>query len=314
MKINASKESSEWILSATKQLTNFSQNYFTQSGQSGSVKKLVSAFLLIPVIIPTAITAALIACTYFFVNAVSAKENDFILSKLVKGILRFLIYVAATIILVPCIILNLAVSLIPSIILFYANKNVAITNDKNGQTVINTENDSEYNKLVTEETLSLVRQSDNGQEQSGEVIGSGTALTNQCQNSPQTVQIISRNTDSEENIDQITVISSINDANIRDGNAIIRTVGNENNVTMKGIIIGDADNQSEGAVFDLKCEIVSDGLDLRFGCSVRTGDNKIEVLNKLMEDENTRTMLSGSGGILSIEQPVSQQRPPIQEV
>lgn len=118
MHINMSEENSKKLLSLTKQLAGFGENYLTHmnSNESSSVKKLVNAFLLIPVIIPTGLTISLCTCAYLFISAVSSKPNDSKLSKLIKGLLKLPIYVIAAAILIPCIILNLAISLVPLLI------------------------------------------------------------------------------------------------------------------------------------------------------------------------------------------------------
>ncbi|WP_339046531.1 hypothetical protein [Candidatus Mesenet endosymbiont of Agriotes lineatus] len=156
MHINTSEENSKKLLSLTKQLAGFGQNYLTymNSNESSAAKKIVSAFLLVPVIIPTGLTISLYACTYFFINAVSSKPDDSKLSKLIKGLLKLPIYIIAAAILIPCIILNLAISLIPLLIVLAINKN--ITNDKKNSVPIEAENDSGYNKLIEEESAKLI--------------------------------------------------------------------------------------------------------------------------------------------------------------
>ncbi|XGA08835.1 MAG: hypothetical protein U0X86_001162 [Wolbachia endosymbiont of Xenopsylla cheopis] len=301
MHINMSKENSKRLLSLTKQLADHGQNYLTHmnSNESSAVKKLVSAFLLVPVIIPTGLTISLCACTYFFTNAVSSKPDDSKLSKLIKGLLKLPIYVIAAAILIPCIILNLVISLVPLLIVLAINKN--ITNDKKNGATIEAESDDGYNKLIEEEVAKFSHDerspSIEGQEDNQALISNHGHL--------QTIQVTSRNTDSE--VDQTTVIDGINDQNVKDGRAIVRVVGNDSNVIMKGIMTGNTHGRSEAtaSAFTFECQVVEGGIDLQFGYKGRTGVTQVEATEKLMQDGSVRTMLSGNGGILAIEQPHS---------
>ncbi len=87
MKFELSKKNSERVLSGVKWITNAGQNYLTSlNGKStSSGKKLINAFLLIPVIVPTAITALLFGLIMLFLNAVNTQGNDSKLSKVAKG-------------------------------------------------------------------------------------------------------------------------------------------------------------------------------------------------------------------------------------
>lgn len=300
MHINMSEGNSKKFLSFAKWSADFGQNYLTNmnSDKSSSVKKLISAFLLIPVIIPTGITISLAACAYFFTNAVSTKPNDSTVSKLVKGLLKLPIYIIATIVLIPCIILNLAISLIPLLVFLAINKSAA--NDKKNNVIIEAEGDSGYNKLLEEEFAKLTQDEHNLSTEEHEDNENIVLINN---NRPaQVVQVISRNTGNEEKVDQTTVISGINDQNIKDGKAMVRTVGNDSNVTMKGIITEDIHNKSTTTAFVFGCQIVPDGLSFQLGCKMRTGNTQAEATEKLMQDESVRTILSGNGGILAIEQ------------
>lgn len=120
MKFEMSKENSKRVLSGAKWITNVDQNYLTSLNNStkptSSGKKLINAFLLVPIIVPTSITALSLSLTMLFLNAVSAQKDDSKLSKVIKFIVRSLIYIAAAVVLVPCIVLNLIISLIPGLI------------------------------------------------------------------------------------------------------------------------------------------------------------------------------------------------------
>ncbi|WP_339047251.1 hypothetical protein [Candidatus Mesenet endosymbiont of Phosphuga atrata] len=296
-----SKENSKRLLSLTKYLTDHGKNYLTHSDKSSAAKKLVSAFLLVPVIIPTGLTISLCACAYFFTNAVSSKPDDSKLSKLIKGLLKLPIYVIAAAILIPCIILNLAISLVPLLIVLAINKN--ITNDKKNGATIEAESDDGYNKLIEEEVAKL---NDDEHNPLAEEQEDNQALISNHGHS-QTVRVISQNTGSEENVDQTTVINGINNRDVKDGRAIVRVVGNDSNVTMKGIITADMHGHSEAtaSAFTFGCQVVEDGIDLQFGYKGRIGVTQVEATEKLMQDGSVRTMLSGNGGILAIEQPHS---------
>lgn len=65
---------------------------------------------------PTAITALSLSLTMLFLNAVSAQKDDSKLSKVIKFIVKSLICIAAAVVLIPCIVLNLIISLIPFLI------------------------------------------------------------------------------------------------------------------------------------------------------------------------------------------------------
>ncbi len=120
MKFEMSEENSKRVLSGTKWITNVGQNYLTSLNNStkptSSGKKLINAFLLVPIIVPTAITALSLSLTMLFLNAVNVQKDDSKLSKVIKFIVSSLIYIAATVVLIPCIVLNLIISLIPGLI------------------------------------------------------------------------------------------------------------------------------------------------------------------------------------------------------
>lgn len=63
-------------------------------------------------------------CTYLCLNAVKAQDDDSTLSKVAKSAVRYLIYMAAFVVLSTCIVLNLAISLIPSLIFLAINKDI----------------------------------------------------------------------------------------------------------------------------------------------------------------------------------------------
>lgn len=295
MKISLSKENSKRVLSSAKWIANASQNYLASLNSSAKPtstwKKLINAGLLVPIIVPTATTVAVIICTYFFLDAVSAQENDSKLSKTAKFIARILIYVIAAIILIPCIMSNIVASLIPALIFYWINRDFFNQKDMNIEVnevkVISKE---EYNKRIKEEVSKLEQQDDADQGQPD-------------------IKVISRVLKGEQAIDRTVVAEIVND-DIKGGKGIIRTTANDQNVAMKGIIAGNLLSQKEGfaAGFGLQYSLVEEGVDLQFGFNARTGTDKKQAIERLKESESAQTFLSGDGGILSIEQHSSARR------
>ncbi len=255
--------------------------------------------MLIPVIVPTAITVAWAVCTYLFWNAVDTQENDSKLSKVAKGVARILICTAAAAILIPCIILNLITSLIPLLIFRAINKDIFSQKDiekGEAQTVNKIEINSgeKYNTCVKEAVNKL---------------GQQDQPLMRSDNQPN-IEVISRVVEGKQAIDQTITAKNINNNGIRDGKAMIRTVGNDCSVSMQGIMIGDlCDQQKSFATgFKLQCDLLpKNGLDLQFGMSMRTENTQQEAKQALMQSDSVRTLLSGNHGILSIEHPGSSQ-------
>ncbi|WP_353282643.1 hypothetical protein [Wolbachia endosymbiont (group A) of Pogonocherus hispidulus] len=309
MKLEMSKENSERVLSGTKWIANVGQNYLASLNNiTSSGKKLINAFLLVPIIVPTAITALSFGFTMLFLNAVSAQKDDSKLSKVIKFIVRSLIYIAAAVILIPCIILNLVISLIPGLIWYYINKdmfgqkNINVENNQ-GQPVNKVEisNDEEYNERVEEEVNKLGQQNDVEQDQSDTDLCQPLMRSGQLHNQPN-IEVISRVV---EGVDETVIAKDINNDGIRDGEMMMRTVGNDRNFTACSIVTGNATNKQEGfaTAMKLSCQIVENGVDFQLGCSMRTGDDKWQAIEHLRQSESARTLLSGDSGILSIEQP-----------
>ncbi|MCM1001124.1 MAG: hypothetical protein KTV72_02190 [Wolbachia endosymbiont of Melophagus ovinus] len=313
-----SEENSKRVLSGVKWIINASQNYKPTS----SGKKLINAFLLLPIIVPTAITGSLIVCTYFFLSAVSVQKNDSKLSKVAKGLARILIYIVAAVVLIPCIILNLVISLVPFLIFRAINKdmfNLKNTNmeDNQDQTVnkdqavnkVKVDNDEEYSKLIEKEVNKLGQQDNTEQDQ---------PTTNSCQplisNPPHNrpaVKVISRVIDDTQVVDQTAIVKDINNDDIRDGKAVVRIAGNDRHFAVGGIASGYGTNQQKGFAFaaGLSCNVVEDGIDIGFNFSARKGDDIQKAEQALMQSKLVQTMLSpGNGGMLSIEQYSSARR------
>jgi hypothetical protein len=317
MKFEMSEENSKRVLSGTKRIANFGQNYLAELNNStkptSSGKKIIDAFLLVP----TAITVLSFGFTMLFLNAVSAQKDDSKLSKVIKFIVRSLIYIAAAVVLIPCIILNLIISLIPFLIfrainkdMFSQKKNIE---DNQGQPVnkVEVNNGEEYNKRVEEEANKLGQQNDVEQDQSDTDLCQPLMRSGQLHNQP-TVEVISREVGNTRFVDQTVISKRINNDNIRDGKTMMRTVGNDRNFTVCSVVTGNATNKQEGfaTAMGFLCNIVEDGIDLQFGYSVRTGADKSQAIEHLKQSESARTLLSGDSGILSIEQlDKSQQKP-----
>ncbi len=312
MKFEMSEENSKRVLSGTKWIANVGQSYLASlNNTTSSGKKLINAFLLVPIIVPTAITVLSFGFTMLFLNAVSAQKDDSKLSKVIKFIVKSLICIAAAAVLIPCIILNLVISLIPFLIFRAINKDMFsqknIENNQ-GQPVnkVEVNNGEEYNKRVEEEANKLGQQNDVEQDQSDTDLCQPLMRSGQLHNQPN-IEVISRVV---EGVDETVIAKHINNDGIQDGKAVIRTVGNDRNFTVCSVVTGDATNQQESfaTAMKLSCNIVENGIDMQFGCSMRTGDTKQEAKQALMQSESARTLLSGNSGILSIEQLGSSQR------
>ncbi|MDX5526689.1 MAG: hypothetical protein O7167_02240 [Wolbachia endosymbiont of Andrena nigroaenea] len=316
MKFEMLEENSKRVLSGTKWITNVGQNYLaslnnsTKSTSSG--KKLINAFLLVPIIVPTAITALSLSLTMLFLNAVSAQKDDSKLSKVIKFIVKSLICIAAAVVLILCIVLNLIISLIPFLIFRAINKDMFgqknIEND-GGQTVnkVEANNGEEYNKRVEEEANKLGQQDDTEQDQLNTDLRQSLTRSGQLHNQAN-IEGISRVV---EGVDETVIAKHINNEGIQDGKAVIQALGNDRSVSMKGIMIGDLRSQQKGFAtgFSFQCNILPEnGVDFQFGMSMRTGDTKQEAKQALMQSELARTLLFGDSGILSIEQLSSSQQ------
>lgn len=317
MKFEMSKENSKRVLSGTKWITNVGQNYLTSLNNStkptSSGKNLINTFLLVPIIVPTAITVLSFGFTMLFLNAVSAQKDDSKLSKVIKFIVRSLIYIAAAVILIPCIILNLVISLIPFLIFRAINKDIFsqknIENNQ-GQPVNKVEisNDEGYNERVEEEVNKLGQQDDMEQDQLNTDLRQSLTRSGQLYNQPN-IEVISRVVEGEQTVDETVIAKDINNDGIRDGEVMMRTVRNNRNFTVCGVVTGDATNRQESfaTAMGLSCNIVENGIDMQFGYSMRTGTDKKQAIKHLKQSESARTLLSGDSGILSIEQPGSSQ-------
>lgn len=326
MQFKMSEENSKIVLSGTKRLTDIGQNYFMSlsndsSKPTGSVKKIINAILLVPIIVPTAVTTLSFGFTILFLNAVSARKDDSTLSKIAKGTARLLIYIAAAALLIACVILNLAISLVPFLIFLAINRDIfsqksVDLGSNQGQAVnkVNINDKEKYNQRIEEEVGELEQQNDDAVQYqpaySQALVGSG-----QLYNQPD-VKIISREVAGEQAIDQTVIAKRINSDDIRDGKAMIRTVGNDRRVKMKGIVTGDIPDQEKGFAtgFSFECETIEkdgkvEGVDFQFGMSTRTGSDQQAATRELMRSESAQaTLLSGDRGILSIEHPGSSQR------
>ncbi|MDV6249359.1 hypothetical protein [Wolbachia endosymbiont of Zaprionus taronus] len=334
MKFEMSEENSKRVLSGTKWITNVGQNYLTSLNNStkptSSGKKLINAFLLVPIIVPTAITALSLSLTMLFLNAVNVQKDDSKLSKVIKFIVSSLIYIAATVVLIPCIVLNLIISLIPGLILYYINKDMFSQKDienSQGQPVNKVEisNDKEYNERVEKEARisgtdqhqnneeheqnELRSNSQSNSEQHHSAYNQALVSNGQLHNQP-TVEVISREVGNTRFVDQTVIAKDINNDGIRDGGMMMRTVGNDRNFTACGVVTGNATNKQEGfaTAMGFSCNIVENGIDFQLGCSMRTGTDKKQAIKHLKQSESARTLLSGDSGILSIEQFGSSQR------
>ncbi|CAN2141177.1 Putative uncharacterized protein [Wolbachia pipientis] len=307
MKFEMSEENSKRVLSGTKWITNVGQNYLTSLNNStkptSSGKKLINAFLLVPIIVPTAITALSLSLTMLFLNAVNVQKDDSKLSKVIKFIVSSLIYIAATVVLIPCIVLNLIISLIPGLIFYYINKDMFSQKDienSQGQPVNKVEisNDKEYNERVEKEASisgtdqhqnneeheqnELRNNSQSNSEQHHSAYNQALVSNGQLHNQP-TVEVISREVGNTRFVDQTVIAKDINNDGIRDGGMMMRTVGNDRNFTACGVVTGNATNKQEGfaTAMGFSCNIVENGIDFQLGCSMRTGTDKKQAIKHL---------------------------------
>ncbi|WP_264705731.1 hypothetical protein [Wolbachia endosymbiont (group A) of Ancistrocerus nigricornis] len=287
MKFEMSEENSKRVLSGTKWITNVGQNYLTSLNNStkptSSGKKLINAFLLVPIIVPTAITALSLSLTMLFLNAVNVQKDDSKLSKVIKFIVSSLIYIAATVVLIPCIVLNLIISLIPGLIFYYINKDMFSQKDienSQGQPVNKVEisNDKEYNERVEKEASilgtdqhqnneeheqnELRSNSQSNSEQHHSAYNQALVSNGQLHNQPN-VEVISREVGNTRFVDQTVIAKDINNDGIRDGGMMMRTVGNDRNFTACGVVTGNATNKQEGfaTAMGFSCNIVENGID-----------------------------------------------------
>ncbi|MDR2609666.1 MAG: hypothetical protein LBC06_03680 [Rickettsiales bacterium] len=224
-------------------------------------------------------------------NAVSAHKNDSKLSKILKFIARIFIYVVVATILIPCIISNLITSLIPALIFYYINRDFFNQKDTNIEVnEVKVKSEEEYKKRIKEEANKLEQQDDTDQGQPD-------------------IEVISRVMKDKQAIDRI-VVARIADDDIKDGRGMIRTTANDQNVTIKGIIAGNLPDKTKGfaAGFGLQCSLIEGGVDLQCSFNTRTEADKKQAIERLRQSEPVRTLLSGDGGILSIEQHSSTQR------
>lgn len=308
MIIEMSKENSERLLHGFKYLNKVGQNYFASQNNSNnnstsSGKKFINALLLTPVIVPTAITLSLMGCTYLCLNAVKAQDDDSTLSKVAKSAVRYLIYLVAFVVLSTCIVLNLAISLIPFLIfrainndIFNKKSNAPDITDAPGQaqptnTVFT---DSEYKEHVNDAFNKL-----SSNTEPKEPINNENEDLNQTLISPTdpTVQVISLNTDTPDQV-QTTVVSGISNEHIQNGKAVIISKTNEKEVRLTCITASDhvTDNAMKGvaAVCGFNCKIVNngEGVDFSFSASVRTGATQEEARGKLLYSKVAQGLLN----------------------
>ncbi|BEP32585.1 MAG: hypothetical protein WBIAU2_08120 [Wolbachia endosymbiont of Drosophila biauraria] len=335
MRFEMSEENSKTVLSSTKWITNVGQNCLTSLNNStkptSSGKKLINAFLLVPIIVPTAITALSLSLTMLFLNAVNVQKDDSKLSKVIKFIVSSLIYTAAIVVLIPRIVLNLIISLIPGLIFYYINKDMFSQKDienSQGQPVNKVEisNDKEYNERVEKKEASI---SGTDQHQNNEEHEQNELRSNSQSNSEQhhsaynqalvsngqlhnrsTVEAASREVGNTGFVDQTVIAKDINNDGIRDDGMMMRTVGNDRNFTACGVATGNAANKQEGFAtpMGVSCNIVENEIDSQPGCSMSTGTDKKQAIKHLKQSESARTLLSDGSEILSIEQFGSSQR------
>ncbi|MCA7010656.1 hypothetical protein [Wolbachia endosymbiont of Tribolium confusum] len=216
-------------------------------------------------------------------NAVSIQKNDFILSKIAKFTAKIFIYIAAAIILIPLIISNIATSLVPALILYCINKCFPYQGNINIEQQTIEVSDEEYKKRIEEKVDELEQQ--NVTESRTEIIS----------------RAVKGGTDR-------TIIAGIVNDDIEDGKGVVRTIKDNHNVAIKGIISsGKTEGYATG--FGLQCSLIEEGVtDLQCGFSTRIGSSRKRAVDNLKQSDSVRTLLFGDNGILSVEQLGSSQQ------
>lgn len=301
MIIEMSKENSERLLHGSKYLNKVGQNYFASQNNSNnnstsSGKKLINALLLTPVIVPTAITLSLIGCTYLCLNAVKAQDDDSTLSQVTKATVRYLIYMATFVVLSTCIVLNLAISLVPFLIFRAINKDIfnkksdaPDTTDAPGQaqpTKHTVCTDSEYKKRINGKLSKL--------SSSTELINNENKELNQTlvSTTQPTVQVISLNTGYPGQVKETTIVNGINDGHMQNDQVLIISETNKKEVRLTCVTASDNDMNSSAAACNVHCKIVDDGVDFSVSASVRTGETQKRAMKELLQSKVARRILS----------------------
>ncbi|MBV0899268.1 MAG: hypothetical protein KTV77_00590 [Wolbachia endosymbiont of Fragariocoptes setiger] len=294
MKLKLSGRNSKIFLSTTNLLVDQSQKYFAtlQDKKSSSIKKIINTALLIPIITPTTSTVLILGFSKLFVDSVSAQKNDSLFSTITKSTFRFLIYILAALILIPCIIVNLAISLIPALIYFAINK--YSFNPKN------IEENSQYQK----KDLEIKPCNENYEEFNDHIIEELNKFGNDDQNKPQSdIQrtnstsnhniLLMDKKSKDENKDKFLVVKNINNGDIENGECIIHSTTSNNSTSSKGIFAFK--DSKEGSCFasamNFQCTSVQDGLDLQFSLATRKGENKQKAILALKESKVSHAML-----------------------
>jgi hypothetical protein len=284
-------------------LNNLLNSYST----THSGKKFVNAILLIPIIVPTAVTASLIGCTFLPLDAMSAKDSDSKLSKIVKVTARFLIYIAAAVILIPCIILNLVISLVPFLIFWAMNKNL-INNfhnifksivENNQAPTVHSNSDKEHDDLFNVLGSNEKSKDDLEETQSQALVNYDKKLTIERERCGpnETVTISNINCD-------------VLNCSMRNSAMKMRITEGDSEMAIQGVIYGDLPGfRTEGyaAAFDFSSIGVptNGNFDFMLESSGRFGRNVPEALQELRTTPLVQSMLRNNDGILSIEQPGS---------
>ncbi|WP_168464054.1 hypothetical protein [Wolbachia endosymbiont of Ctenocephalides felis wCfeT] len=302
MHIGTSEKSSKILMCGVKLFVNQRNNHLISLENISSAKKLTKAFLLVLIVPFTVLTLTAFFLCQSFINAVSAKDNDSKLSKVIKSILRFLFYIIAVAIIVPCFLLNVTISLVPGLIFMAINNpnvaNTEVENEEATKTKIN--NKEEYSKRVEEEVDNL-RQQKNADldHQSSTNYTSHPLVRN---NQQPTVEVISRvDNECANGVDQIIILRNINGDGLQNGEMIMRTEGDDNNVTARSVFTGDVNNGAYAAGgFILSCHTTQDGkgkvngIDLNFDYRVRTGADRRSAMDTLMQSASARNFLPSS--------------------
>ena len=289
MKIKLPKMIGKSVLHTNTFLINQGQKYLItlENKKSSSIKKMISSVLLIPIIVPTTVTLLTLGFTILFIKSVSNQENDSVLSKITKGIIRFFIYILAIPILIPCIIINLAVSLIPGLIFLAINKNSV---DKEN---VNIEENSQHRK----EDLQIKEFRKSNEEYNAQFNDFGNYDQDKSQSDTQTtpdIQVISNILEGNNNKEKSIIIKNINNGDIENGECTIHKTTTNNSISCKGILAYKDLKEGFGfaSAINFECTSTQDGLDLQFSLAARTGETKKEAVQAVKKSQVVKSMLT----------------------
>jgi hypothetical protein len=255
-------------------------------------KKLVLAFLLPPIVIPASITVALGICFCALWQAVSIHDNDSRLSRIVKQTLRGLVAITGLIIMVPCVVLNLVISVIPCIlcIILIRSNPTEVPLEQNNKTEVSLEQNNKKLQLPDYKEF----------EEFEEFLLEESEKLKLCRNN--------RNTDNNETIlETVTTLpnkpvrglacvikSACNQGTHGSYDALLQCKIDENNrsIGMGGLVC--IDNSSESTVIaaglQVKVNEAQQSISIRAQCDASIKNNRPEACSVVQSLMNNTTM------------------------